>query len=927
MPVKKIKQLALGASAAAVLLGGTGYAGYVIGQNKADQSSVQYIDSDGSGQSDAKNLSEADDAIEAEQIVVKITDEGYVTSHGDHFHYYNGKVPFDAIISEELVMKDPNYQLRQEDIINEVQDGYIIKVNGKYYLYLKDPKNAKNVRTKEQIEEQRKLHNVKEHGGSDEPMSEAQSQAVAQAKEQGRYTTDDGYVFTVGSIVQDAGDAYICSHGDHFHYVPKADLSPAELAAAQAYMAGRSVGNEGGTTAVSQDDDYVAQRLAQSGYGQSVENNGEEGQANNEQEDNEQEDQKDSSSSVQDPLQKMLDQLYSLPMDQRHVEADGLVFDPMKVTKRTPMGYVHPHGDHFHVIPLDQLSDLEVAATEAHLNRPDFVYQGADNANTSTEDEDQKDSSDRPTDTSEENSSQPSDEGTGQSQSTDDAVTQARREGRYTTDDGYIFTPESILSDEGDAYICRHEDHKHYVPKADLSQEELAAAQAYLARKHNFSSSTDESNKEESKTDKEESETDQEEQSKEEEAPAVSRKTPEEKYAYLKSLPESQRTRDGDLIFDPKMVEKETNNRTAYVVPHGDHHHVIEKSRLTALERELAEYYLMQKWTPSEEDKKGPEPKPSQEGQKESDTPKPKTEYPKNLFTAQELKKINIQIAYPHHEKDGKFYVYHYNHWHPIDDSLLNTWFNNDQEKIEKAKASMRYLLQHPEYKLPPENGFGVEPGEDYGEVPSYATFNGEPIKQFNKGLDGKPYTTSDNYTFTKDSIISVQSDGVNATHVTDKGRHTHFIPLGELEQSELRQVEEWMLEHGQPVTVTEDNDTLGYISKENAEKAAKEALKKDFTGLNNSYRVFQRGKVWFYELRFEEKTEEETKKKGESEGVPSDQPKEESKEAFNEKLESEKDSAQDKSQTTNASQEEAIPSPSSDKGKDTAEVIEKSKG
>ena len=31
--------------------------------------------------------------IQAEQIVVKITDQGYVTSHGDHFHYYNGKVP------------------------------------------------------------------------------------------------------------------------------------------------------------------------------------------------------------------------------------------------------------------------------------------------------------------------------------------------------------------------------------------------------------------------------------------------------------------------------------------------------------------------------------------------------------------------------------------------------------------------------------------------------------------------------------------------------------------------------------------------------------------------------------------------------------------------------------------------------------------
>lgn len=47
-----------------------------------------------------------EEGISAEQIVVKITDDGYVTSHGDHYHYYNGKVPYDAIISEELIMKD-----------------------------------------------------------------------------------------------------------------------------------------------------------------------------------------------------------------------------------------------------------------------------------------------------------------------------------------------------------------------------------------------------------------------------------------------------------------------------------------------------------------------------------------------------------------------------------------------------------------------------------------------------------------------------------------------------------------------------------------------------------------------------------------------------------------------------------------------------
>ena len=31
------------------------------------------------------------EGINAEQIVIKITDQGYVTSHGDHYHYYNGK--------------------------------------------------------------------------------------------------------------------------------------------------------------------------------------------------------------------------------------------------------------------------------------------------------------------------------------------------------------------------------------------------------------------------------------------------------------------------------------------------------------------------------------------------------------------------------------------------------------------------------------------------------------------------------------------------------------------------------------------------------------------------------------------------------------------------------------------------------------------
>ncbi|MFA9414732.1 pneumococcal-type histidine triad protein [Streptococcus sp. E29BA] len=72
----------------------------------------------------------------AEQIVVQVTDEGYVTSHGDHYHFYNGKVSFEALINKDLVLNDPAYVLKQENIVSDVADGHIIKVGDQYYLYL-----------------------------------------------------------------------------------------------------------------------------------------------------------------------------------------------------------------------------------------------------------------------------------------------------------------------------------------------------------------------------------------------------------------------------------------------------------------------------------------------------------------------------------------------------------------------------------------------------------------------------------------------------------------------------------------------------------------------------------------------------------------------------------------------------------------------
>ena len=332
---------------------------YELGRYQAVQTSkesnrVSYIEGD---QASAKteNLTPDEvsqrEGINAEQIVVKITDQGYVTSHGDHYHYFNGKVPYDAIISEELLMKDPNYQLRNEDIVSEVKGGYVIKVDGRYYVYLKDASHAENIRSKDEINRQKQEHG---HGSGTKVSNE-----VTLARAQGRYTTDDGYVFNASDIIEDTGDAYIVPHGNHFHYIPKSDLSASELAAAQAFLSGKggqtsSVGYRPSTNSSSSS----SEASNSSSYGQTNHSNVE---ANTRRWIPSVSPQVDNSyqASPSEDVSSLLKQLYALPLSQRHVESDGLVFDPAQITRKTANGVAVPHGDHYHFIPYSQMSDLE----------------------------------------------------------------------------------------------------------------------------------------------------------------------------------------------------------------------------------------------------------------------------------------------------------------------------------------------------------------------------------------------------------------------------------------------------------------------------------------------------------------------------------------------------------------------------------------
>ncbi len=281
-----------------------------------------------------------EEGIDAEQIVVKVTDDGYVTSHGDHFHYYSGKVPFDAIISEELLLQDSTYQLKEEDIQYELADGYMLKINGQYVVYVKNRSIAKNIRTKDDIKEQRErmVNGFRENHN-----------IVTNSTEKGekRYTTDDGYVFTVDSIVQDVGEAFICRHGNHFHYILKTDLSVKELQEANYYLYGTTNAKSDGNRSqinpkvtnianVAQITEKTIQPLSQI------------------------QEKSQLKEKVEKDFQQLLQELYQLPLEQRHVEEDGLVFDPMQVTTKNAFGYVIPHGDHFHIVPASQLSTLEV---------------------------------------------------------------------------------------------------------------------------------------------------------------------------------------------------------------------------------------------------------------------------------------------------------------------------------------------------------------------------------------------------------------------------------------------------------------------------------------------------------------------------------------------------------------------------------------
>lgn len=734
-------------SALSVALFGTGVGAYQLGSYNAQKSdnSVSYVKtdkSDSKAQATAANKTpdqiSKEEGISAEQIVVKITDDGYVTSHGDHYHYYNGKVPYDAIISEELIIKDPSYVFNKADVINEVKDGYIIKVNGKYYLYLKEGSKRTNVRTKEQIQKQReewsKGGSKGESGKHSSAKTQALSASVREAKASGRYTTDDGYVFSPTDVIDDMGDAFLVPHGDHFHYIPKADLSPSELSAAQAYW-NRKTGRAGNSSKPSNSSSYIHASAPSGNVSTGRHANapisiprvthanhwskpaGNHATAPKHHAPTTKPINKDSA------LDKMLKRLYAQPLSARHVESDGLVYDPAQVNAFTAIGVSIPHGNHFHFIHYKDMSPLELEATRMVAEHRGHHIDALG----------KKDSTEKPKHISHEPNKEPHTEeehhavtpkdqrkGKPNSQIIYSAqeIEEAKKAGKYTTSDGYIFDAKDIKKDTGTGYVIPHMTHEHWVPKKDLSESELKAAQEFLSGKS-------EANQDEPKTGK----------------------TAQEIY---EAIEPKAIVKPEDLLFGIAQATDYKNG--TFVIPHKDHYHYVElkwfdeekdlladSDKTYSLEDYLAtaKYYMMH-----------PEKRPKVEGwgkdaeiYKEKDSNKTDKPSPaptdnkstsnssdKNLSAAEVFKqakpekivpldKIAAHMAYAVGFEDDQLIVPHHDNYHNVPMAWFDKgglWKAPEGYTLQQLFSTIKYYMEHPN-ELPKEKGWGHDSDHNKG--------------------------------------------------------------------------------------------------------------------------------------------------------------------------------------------------------------------
>ena len=230
------KKMIITGACGSLVIGLSAFAGYEYGKHQSYETTPLVQNT-----AQAKKINYSDKVSSV--VVSEITEDGYVTLHGDHSHYEKGLVPYNAKILDSLVYKNKDYKLKNEDIQYELAEGYVIKVNGKYYYYPKEGITQNNVvdeSTGKEISAHAHHHHHHHHGESSESKG-----------------SGDNYTFNPKDIVSETQDGYVVRHGDHFHYIKKSELSASQLSQAKESGVNPSLASSAAGVTTPTSDGYI----------------------------------------------------------------------------------------------------------------------------------------------------------------------------------------------------------------------------------------------------------------------------------------------------------------------------------------------------------------------------------------------------------------------------------------------------------------------------------------------------------------------------------------------------------------------------------------------------------------------------------------------------------------------------------------------
>ncbi|HEW1949180.1 TPA: pneumococcal histidine triad protein PhtD, partial [Streptococcus pneumoniae] len=555
---------------------------------------------------------------------------------------------------------------------------------------LKDAAHADNIRTKEEIKRQKQERSHNHNSRADN--------AVAAARAQGRYTTDDGYIFNASDIIEDTGDAYIVPHGDHYHYIPKNELSASELAAAEAYWNGKQGSRPSSSSSYNANP---AQPRLSENHNLTVTPTYHQNQGEN--------------------ISSLLRELYAKPLSERHVESDGLIFDPAQITSRTARGVAVPHGNHYHFIPYEQMSELEkrIARIIPLRYRSNHWVPDSRPEQPSPQPTPEPSPSPQPAPNPQPAPSNPIDE---------KLVKEAVRK----VGDGYVFEENGV---------------SRYIPAKDLSAETAAGIDSKLAKQESLSHKLGAKKTDLPSSDREfynkaydllarihqdlldnkgrqvdfEALDNLLERLKDVSSDKV--KLVDDILAFLAPIRHPERlgkpnaqitytddeiqvaklagkytTEDG-YIFDPRDITSDEGD--AYVTPHMTHSHWIKKDSLSEAERAAAQAYAKEKGlTP-----------PSTGHQDSGNTEAKGAEAIYNRVKAAKkvpLDRMPYNLQYTVEVKNGSLIIPHYDHYH----NIKFEWFDEGLYEapkgysLEDLLATVKYYVEHPNERPHSDNGF-----------------------------------------------------------------------------------------------------------------------------------------------------------------------------------------------------------------------------